>query len=116
MSYVETTKLASAVAANDLVRAYVSADGHGKVFLRGDEASGATADRNSALLPSVSSVVQITQETQNVLPASNNTSTVNGPVHIFLTPAATDTVNAASVQSPWLEGTAVVVVATGSGT
>jgi hypothetical protein len=104
MTYAETGVLASAVVATNLVRAYVSADGHGKQF--GD---GTT----SASCPEVASVVQISQETQNVLPASGNTSTVNGAVRLFLTPASGDTTTAGSQQAPWLEPTATVVLATG---
>jgi hypothetical protein len=105
MTYAETGKLASAVAVNDLIRAYVSADGHGKQF--GD---GTT----SASCPSVASITQISQETQNVLPGTDaNTSTVNGALRFFLTPASGDTTTAGSQQAPWLEPTATVVVATG---
>lgn len=112
MAYAESVKKANAVAVNDLIRAYVSADGHGKVF---DPTLGGTVAAASANLPKVTSIDAISVDEQLVLPASatNTDTNTGGPVRLHLTVAAADIVEAASVQNPWLEGGAVVVVATG---
>ena len=123
MAYAETVKTVgvsalgtldhnSVLTAGDKVRAYVASDGHGKVF---DPTLGGTVATDSANLPSVGSVSQVTYVTQDVLPSQADTSTQYGPVHVFLQNAALDVVNAPSVQSPWLDANALVVVATGNG-
>jgi len=118
-AYADSVTAVSALTPGQLVRSVSTRTGFVRVY---DPTLGGTATRSSANLPSVIAVTPKSQYddaapwySQGTLTNGADTGTAKaGAVFIQLAPAAADVANASSVQSFWVDPSAVIVTSVGN--